>query len=180
MIWRIIKEELEANPALEEGEERDEQLEAIGKIADEICIVRTMQTEAINHDPALTFMQTGAQVGNRPSMGAWLSYGLGSENQNLPNFCVLLSRGRGNGQGVYSKLWTNGFLDSYHQGVQFSAGEEPVLYLNDPKGTNRQNRRRPSKGQYGAEIRPWPDAHGRLSPLASGWRRICRIPVHIR
>ena len=114
----------------------------IGKIADEICIIKTMQTEAINHDPALTFIQTGAQVGNRPSMGAWLSYGLGSENQNLPNFCVLLSRGRGNGQGVYSKLWTNGFLDSYHQGVQFSAGEEPVLYLNDPDGTNRQNRRR--------------------------------------
>jgi hypothetical protein len=114
----------------------------IGKIADEICIIKTMQTEAINHDPALTFMQTGAQVGNRPSIGSWLSYGLGSENQNLPNFCVLLSRGRGNGQGVYSKLWTNGFLDSYHQGVQFSAGEDPVLYLNDPKGTNRQNRRR--------------------------------------
>ncbi|GAB5552720.1 MAG: DUF1501 domain-containing protein [Saprospiraceae bacterium] len=114
----------------------------IAKIADEICIVKTMQTEAINHDPALTFMQTGAQVGNRPSMGSWLSYGLGSENQNLPNFCVLLSRGRGNGQGVYSKLWTNGFLDSYHQGVQFSAGEDPVLYLNDPQGTNRNSRRR--------------------------------------
>lgn len=114
----------------------------IGKIADEICVVKTMHTEAINHDPALTFMQTGAQQGNRPSMGAWMSYGLGSDNQNLPNFCVLLSRGRGNGQGVYSKLWTNGFLDSYHQGVQFSASEEPVLYLNDPEGLNRQSRRR--------------------------------------
>jgi hypothetical protein len=114
----------------------------IGKIADEICVIRTMHTEAINHDPALTFMQTGAQQGNRPSMGAWMSYGLGSENQNLPNFCVLLSRGRGNGQGVYSKLWTNGFLDSIHQGVQFSASEEPVLYLNDPKGLDRQGRRR--------------------------------------
>jgi hypothetical protein len=77
----------------------------IAKIADDICIIKTMNTEAINHDPALTFLQTGAQVGNRPSMGAWLSYGLGSENQNLPAFCVLLSRGRGNGQGVYSKLW---------------------------------------------------------------------------
>jgi hypothetical protein len=114
----------------------------IGKIADEICVIRTMHTEAINHDPALTFMQTGAQQGNRPSMGAWMSYGLGSENQNLPNFCVLLSRGRGNGQGVYSKLWTNGFLDSIHQGVQFSASEEPVLYLNDPEGLDRQGRRR--------------------------------------
>ncbi|MDX1941721.1 MAG: DUF1501 domain-containing protein [Saprospiraceae bacterium] len=114
----------------------------IASIADDICIVKTMYTEAINHDPALTFIQTGAQQGNRPSMGAWLSYGLGSENQNLPNFCVLLSRGRGNGQGVYSKLWTNGFLDSIHQGVQFSASEEPVLYLNNPDGTDVQSRRR--------------------------------------
>lgn len=112
------------------------------KIVDDICIVRSMHTEAINHDPALTFFQTGAQVGNRPSMGAWLSYGLGSENNNLPGFCVLLSRGKGNGQGVYSKLWTNGFLDSVHQGVQFSSGEEPVLYLSDPEGMDRADRRR--------------------------------------
>ncbi len=114
----------------------------IAGVVDDLCIIKTMHTEAINHDPALTFMQTGAQQGNRPSMGAWLSYGLGSENKNLPNFCVLLSRGRGNGQGVYAKLWTNGFLDSVHQGVQFSASEHPVLYLNDPDGTTRVDRRR--------------------------------------
>ncbi|MEM7372321.1 MAG: DUF1501 domain-containing protein [Bacteroidota bacterium] len=113
----------------------------IARIADDLCFIKTMHTEAINHDPALTFMQTGAQIGNRPSMGAWMSYGLGSENANLPAFSVLLSRGRGNGQGVYSKLWTNGFLDSTHQGVQFSSGEDPVLYLNNPKGTNREDRR---------------------------------------
>ena len=101
-----------------------------------------MHTEAINHDPALTFMQTGAQQGNRPSMGAWLSYGLGSENQNLPAYCVLLSKGKGNGQGVYSKLWTNGFLDSKHQGVQFSNSEERVLYLNDQNGITRDDRRK--------------------------------------
>lgn len=112
------------------------------KIVDELCIVKTMHTEAINHDPALTFMQSGAQQGNRPSMGAWLSYGLGSENKNLPAYCVLLSRGRGNGQGVYSKLWSNGFLDSIHQGVQFSSSEERVLYLKDPKGRNREDTRR--------------------------------------
>ncbi|ERM84586.1 sulfatase [Rhodonellum psychrophilum GCM71 = DSM 17998] len=112
------------------------------KIVDDICIIKSMHTEAINHDPALTFFQTGAQVGNRPSMGSWLSYGLGSENNNLPAFCVLLSRGKGNGQGVYSKLWTNGFLDSVHQGVQFSASEDPVLYLGDPKGMSRQDRRK--------------------------------------
>jgi len=114
----------------------------LSKIADDLCVVRTMHTEAINHDPALTFMQTGAQQGNRPSMGAWLSYGLGSENKNFPAFCVLLSRGKGNGQGVYSKLWTNGFLDSSHQGVQFSSGEDPILYLNNPDGASKEDRRK--------------------------------------
>jgi hypothetical protein len=113
----------------------------ISKIADEICVIKSMHTEAINHDPALTFMQTGAQQGNRPSMGSWLSYGLGSENQNLPAFCVLLSKGKGNGQGVYSKLWTNGFLDSVHQGVQFSNSEERVLYLLNQSGLTRDDRR---------------------------------------
>jgi hypothetical protein len=112
------------------------------KIVDDICIIKSMHTEAINHDPALTFFQTGAQQGNRPSMGAWLSYGLGSENKNLPAFTVLLSKGKGNSQGVYSKLWSNGFLDSIHQGVQFSNGEDPVLYLNDPDGMSRQGRRK--------------------------------------
>lgn len=111
-------------------------------VADDICFVKSIFTEAINHDPALTFFQTGAQVGNRPSMGSWLSYGLGSENKNLPAFCVLLSRGKGNGQGVYSKLWSNGFLDSVHQGVQFSSGENPVLYLNNPESMNKSDRRK--------------------------------------
>ena len=111
-------------------------------VVDDLCIIKSIYTEAINHDPALTFFQTGAQVGNRPSMGAWLSYGLGSENQNLPAYCVLLSKGKGNGQGVYSKLWTNGFLDSIHQGVQFSSGENPVLYLNNPEAVDKADRRK--------------------------------------
>lgn len=114
----------------------------IASITDDICIVRSMYTEAINHDPALTFMQTGAQQGNRPSMGSWLSYGLGSENNNLPSFCVLLSRGRGNGQGVYAKLWSNGFLEGVHQGVQFSSGDDPVQFLNNVAGTTKKGRRR--------------------------------------
>ncbi len=114
----------------------------IAKIADDICIIKTLHTEAINHDPALTFFQTGAQQGNRPSMGSWVSYGLGSENKNLPAFTVLLSKGRGNGQGVYSKLWSNGFLDSIHQGIQFSSSEDPVLYLKDPDGMSRDERRK--------------------------------------
>ena len=114
----------------------------MARVVDDLCIIKSMHTDAINHDPALTFFQTGAQQGNRPSIGAWVSYGLGTENKNLPAFCVLLSKGRGNGQGVYSKLWTNGFLDSIHQGVQFSSGENPVLYLTDPDGMDRGSRRK--------------------------------------
>lgn len=114
----------------------------MAKVVDDLCIIRSMHTEAINHDPALTFFQTGAQQGNRPSMGSWVSYGLATENKNLPSFCVLLSRGKGNGQGVYSKLWSNGFLDSIHQGVQFSSGDNPVLYLQDPEGLDRNERRK--------------------------------------
>jgi len=114
------------------------------KIADEICIVKSMHTEAINHDPAVTFFQTGSQQPGRPSIGSWLSYGLGSENENLPAFSVLLSRGTGrpNGQPLYSRLWGNGFLHSLHQGVQFRAAKDPVLYLNDPAGISRESRRK--------------------------------------
>ncbi len=114
----------------------------MAKVADELCVIKSMHTEAINHDPALTFFQTGAQQGNRPSMGSWVSYGLGTENKNMPAFCVLLSKGKGNGQGVYSKLWSNGFLDSVHQGVQFSNGESPILYLQDPDGMDKPARRK--------------------------------------
>lgn len=126
----------------ESGAWMSELLPHTSKIVDDLCIVQSMFTEAINHDPALTFFQTGAQVGNRPSMGSWYSYGLGSENKNLPAFCVLLSKGKGNGQGVYSKLWSNGFLDSIHQGVQFSSGEHPVLYLNNPESIDKDDRRK--------------------------------------
>ena len=114
------------------------------KIVDELCIVKSMYTEAINHDPAITFFQTGSQQPGRPSMGAWLSYGLGSMNENLPTFCVLLSRGTGrpNGQPLYSRLWGNGFLHSLHQGVQFRAGKDPVLYLKNPDGMDSTSRRR--------------------------------------
>ena len=112
-----------------------------GAIADEICIVKSLFTEAINHDPAITFFQTGHQQGGRPSMGAWLSYGLGSENENLPAFMVLTSRGGGNSQGLYAHLWSSGFLDSAHQGVLLRGGKDPVLYLNNPKGYENADRR---------------------------------------
>ena len=114
------------------------------KIADDLCIVKSMYTEAINHDPAITFFQTGSQQPGRPSMGSWLSYGLGSDNENLPTFCVLVSRGTGrtDGQPLYSRLWGNGFLHSLHQGVMFRAGADPVLYLQDPKGIDKVTRRK--------------------------------------
>ncbi|MDZ7604220.1 MAG: DUF1501 domain-containing protein [Cyclobacteriaceae bacterium] len=113
----------------------------IGKISDEICIINSMNTDAINHDPAITFMQTGNQISGRPSMGSWFSYGLGSDNKNLPSFVVLTSRGKGNSQGLYSKLWSSGFLDSRHQGVLLRSGKDPVLYLNDPEGMTREDKR---------------------------------------
>ena len=113
------------------------------KMVDDLCFVKSMYTEAINHDPAVTFFQTGSQQPGRPSIGSWLSYGLGSENENLPAFTVLLSRGSGrpNGQPLYTRLWGNGFLHSQHQGVQFRAAKDPVLYLNDPDGISKKAKR---------------------------------------
>jgi hypothetical protein len=99
-----------------------------------------MYTEAINHDPAITFMQTGSQLAGRPCIGSWLSYGLGSMNDNLPSFVVLVTKNKG-GQPLYARLWGSGFLPSKHQGVQFRAGQDPVLYLTNPEGVDRQSRR---------------------------------------
>ncbi len=113
------------------------------RVADELCIVRSVQTEAINHDPAITFVQTGSQIAGRPSMGAWVAYGLGSPNRDLPAFVVLVSRGSGNpkDQPLYDRLWGSGFLPTKYQGVQFRAGKEPVLYLDNPAGCSPQLRR---------------------------------------
>ncbi len=111
------------------------------KIVDDLCFIKTMHTEAINHDPAITFFQTGSQQPGRPSMGAWLSYGLGSSNENLPAFIVLLSRGAQRPQPIYSRLWGNGFLASLHQGVQFRSGKNPVLHLENPDGITSASRR---------------------------------------
>jgi len=110
------------------------------KIVDRLCIVRSMFTEAINHDPAITFMQTGSQISGRPSFGAWLSYGLGSDNENLPSFVVLITPGKVD-QPLYSRLWGSGFLPSKYQGVQFRSGKEPVLYLANPDGISAAGRK---------------------------------------
>ena len=113
-------------------------------IVDDCCFIRSMHTEAINHDPAITFFVTGAEMPGRPSLGAWLSYGLGSESRDLPAFVVMLSRGTGrpNAQPLYDRLWGTGFLPTNHQGVKFRPGGEPVLFLNNPQGTSREQRRR--------------------------------------
>ena len=111
-------------------------------IVDELCFVKSMFTEAINHDPAVTFVQSGSQLPGRPSIGSWISYGLGSRNENLPAFCVLLSQGvGGGGQPLYNRLWGNGFLPSHHQGIQFRAGKDAILYLGNPEGISIEARR---------------------------------------
>ena len=111
------------------------------EIVDELCFVHSMYTEAINHDPAATFIQTGSQLPGRPSMGSWIDYGLGSDNENLPAFIVLITKNKG-GQPLYSRLWGNGFLPSQHQGVQFRSGTDPVLYLNNPPGVSPNDRKK--------------------------------------
>jgi hypothetical protein len=109
-------------------------------IADDLCFVKSMYTEAINHGPGVTFLQTGSQFPGRPSMGAWLSYGLGAENKNLPNFVVMVTKNKG-GQPLVSRLWGSGFLPSKYQGVRFRSGKDPVLYLNNPAGVDVESRR---------------------------------------
>jgi hypothetical protein len=117
-----------------------ELLPQTAKIVDEICIIKSMHTEAINHDPAITFFQTGAQIAGRPSIGAWLSYGLGTESRDLPGFVVMITQGGGD-QPLYDRLWGSGFLPTKYQGVKFRSVGDPVLYLTDPPGFDREMRR---------------------------------------
>jgi hypothetical protein len=113
------------------------------KLADEICLIRSMHTDAINHDPAMTLLQTGHQIGGRPSFGAWASYGLGSANENLPTFVALVSRPSTgtNAQPLHERMWGSGFMPAKYQGVRFMPGAAPVLYLSDPAGVSREARR---------------------------------------
>jgi hypothetical protein len=118
-----------------------EMLPHTAKIADEICLIRSMHTEAINHDPAITFIQTGSQQPGRPSFGAWVDYGLGTTNEDLPAFVVMISKSGTKGQGLLARLWGSGFLPSQHQGVKLRGVGDPVLYLSDPQGIDRGGRR---------------------------------------
>ncbi|HYE20269.1 MAG TPA: DUF1501 domain-containing protein [Tepidisphaeraceae bacterium] len=125
------------------GVEMSELVPHLHTVADEMCVIRSMFTEAINHDPAITFCQTGGQLAGRPSIGSWASYGLGSENQDLPAYVVLTSKGTGRAddQPLYDRLWGSGFLPTIHQGVKFRNSGDPVLWLSDPAGIDRPVRR---------------------------------------
>ncbi len=127
----------------ESGATVSELMPHVAKIADKLCFVKSMQTEQINHDPAITFFQTGFQLAGRPSIGAWMSYGLGSENHDLPAFVALASRGTGRPscQPLYNRLWGSGFMPTTHAGVKLRSAADPVLYLNDPDGLSRNLRR---------------------------------------
>ena len=125
----------------ESGQLMSELLPHTAKVADQLCIVRSMYTEAINHGPGVTFFQTGSQFPGRPSIGAWLQYGLGDSSQNLPSFVVLITKGK-SGQPLLSRFWGNGFLAAQHQGVRFRSGDDPVLYLGNPQGIDAASRRK--------------------------------------
>jgi len=134
--------EFKRHPNNQDGAWISELLPHTAGIADRIAIVPSMHTEAINHEPGVCFLQTGSQIPGRPSMGAWLSYGLGSANHDLPSFIVMISQGFGNMQALSARMWGSGFLPSEHQGVRFRSGSDPVLFLSDPPGVTRADRRR--------------------------------------
>ncbi|MDA0196904.1 MAG: DUF1501 domain-containing protein [Bacteroidetes bacterium] len=156
----------------------------IGKISDDLCFIKTLHTEAINHDPAMTFFQTGSQQSGRPSMGSWLSYGLGTDNDNLPAYCVLLSKGTGRvaaAQPLASRLWGTGFLPSLHQGVQFRSGKDPVLYLSNPDGITGGDRRKmldylgELNQLYHAEVKD-PEVRTRIAQYEMAYRMQTSVP----
>jgi hypothetical protein len=153
------------------------------RIVDDIAIVKSLNTEAINHDPATTYIQTGSQQPGRPSLGAWLSYGLGSLNANLPAFIVMISQGSGNktDQPIFSRLWGSGFLPSQHQGVRFRSGSDPVLYLSDPPGIDKGTRRRMLDGvnelnQLAMQSIGDPEIHTRIAQYEMAFRMQTAVP----
>jgi hypothetical protein len=153
------------------------------RIVDDICIVRAMHTEAINHDPAITFIQTGSQQPGRPSIGAWLSYGIGSENDNLPAYLVLISQGTGNtnDQPLFGRLWGSGFLPSVHQGVKLRGTGDPVLYLSNPPGIDHGSRRSLLNGlnklnNMAAESFGDPEINTRIAQYEMAYRMQSSVP----
>lgn len=153
----------------------------IASIADDICVVNSMYTEAINHEPAIIFMQTGSQQVGRPAMGSWMSYGLGSSNKNLPSFIVLLSKGKPDTQNLNMQAWNNGFLPSHHQGVRFRSGADPVLYLSNPDGIDRESRKRELEYLEALEVQQksiWgdPEIDSKLNQYEMAYRMQSSVP----
>jgi hypothetical protein len=160
-----------------------ELLPNIATIVDDIAVIRSMHTESINHDPGITCMLTGHQLPGRPSLGSWLSYGLGNESRNLPAFVVMVSQGSGNrtDQPLYSRLWGSGFLPSRHQGVRFRCGKDPVLYLSDPPGVDARSRRRMLEGvaqlnKLAAESFADPEINTRIAQYEMAYRMQASVP----
>jgi Protein of unknown function (DUF1501) len=160
-----------------------ELLPNLGSVADDLAIIKTLNTEAINHDPAITYIQTGHQQPGRPSLGAWLSYGIGSENRQLPAFVVMISQGSGNktDQPLFSRLWGSGFLPSQHQGVRFRTGIDPVLYLSNPPGIDPQTRRRMVDGvsqlnQMAAQTFGDPEINTRIAQYEMAFKMQTSVP----
>lgn len=150
------------------------------EIVDDLCFVHSMYTEQINHDPAITFFQTGHQLPGRPSIGSWLSYGLGSLNDNLPSFIVLVSK-NGSGQPLYARLWGNGFLPTQHQGVQFRSGKDPVLYLSNPENYDGHDRRQmldylKELNQVQYDTYGDPEINARISQYEMAYRMQTSVP----
>src|SRR5688572_6179802 len=150
-------------------------------IVDDLCLIKTVNTEAINHDPAITFIQTGFQQPGRPCTGAWLSYGLGSMNQNLPGFVVMISNGKESDQPLYTRLWGSGFLPSEHQGVQFRGTGDPVLYLSNPAGIDASGRRRMLDGLAKLNAKQYqtfgdPEINTRIAQYEMAYRMQTSVP----
>jgi hypothetical protein len=153
----------------------------IASIVDDLCIVKTVNTEAINHDPAITFIQTGFQQPGRPCMGAWLSYGLGAANENLPAFIVMISSGKESDQPLYTRLWSSGFLPSEHQGVQFRGLGDPVLFISNPPGVAPDARRRLLDGLAQLNARQFeqyadPEINTRIAQYEMAYRMQTSVP----
>ncbi len=152
-----------------------------GAIAKELCFVHSMHTDAINHEPGITFFQTGSEQPGRPSFGAWTSYGLGNASANLPAFVVLISQGLGNMQALSARFWGSGFLPSEHQGCHLRSSGDPVLYLNDPPGINRADRRRMldlvnSMNEREMERSMDPEIQARISQYEMAYRMQMSVP----
>src|SRR5216110_335774 len=158
-----------------------ELLPHIGGIVDEVCVVKTVNTEAINHDPAITFIQTGFQQPGRPCMGSWLNYGLGTANENLPAFIVMISSGKESDQPLYTRLWGSGFLPSEYQGVNFRGTGDPVLYLSNPPGISSDTRRRMLDGMARLNSKQYqtyadPEINARIAQYELAFRMQTSVP----